>query len=55
MRIYFSGDNNEAIIPEQLLADRKPHVMLSYYSIHRRLRGRMVARRLKRWLKDHQK
>jgi hypothetical protein len=52
MRIYFSGDNNEAIIPEVLLARRQPHVMLSFYSVYRKLRGRMVARRLTKWLRN---
>lgn len=52
MRIYFSGDNNLAIIPEKLIADRSPHVMLSYYSIYKRFRGQMVKRRLKWYLKN---
>lgn len=54
MRIYFSGDNNEAGQPEILIPNRSPHLMLSFFSVHQKLRGRMVARRLKQWLKQYE-
>lgn len=35
MRIYFSGTSSIKGLPEILIRDRKPCIMLSYYEIHR--------------------
>ena len=44
MRIYFSGSGSGLNIPEILIKEVPPCIMLSYYEIHRKDGGRTIAR-----------
>lgn len=44
MRIYFSGGGGVSDVPEALVPARKPHVMLTFYTIdENRTRDRLKA------------
>jgi len=44
MRIYFSGGGGTADVPEALVPERKPHIMLTFYTIdENRTRDRLKA------------
>jgi hypothetical protein len=52
MRIYYSGGGGGAGgcgEPEDLIADRKPHIMLTFHELHKR--NASTKKRLKRHLK----
>jgi hypothetical protein len=54
MKIYFSGASNRPSLPERLLSEGEPDIMLSYWMIHHRIgpdRAR-IKRHKERRMKD---
>ena len=51
MRIYFSGSGGSVNVPESLIPDRKPHVMLTFYTIQ----ASETRERLKVYLRGRKK
>jgi len=44
MRIYFSGGGGVSDVPEALVPERKPHIMLTFFTIdENRTRDRLKA------------
>jgi len=44
MRIYFSGGSGKTL-PEGMIPDRKPHIMMTYYDIDKWLLSRKKSNR----------
>jgi hypothetical protein len=53
MRIYFSGGGGLVDVPEVLIPEKKPHVMLTFHNIYQRQSATMD--RLKAYLKRKKK
>jgi hypothetical protein len=49
VKIYFSGNRGRVVIPEMLIPDFRPYVMLTFYEIEKKDKG--TARRLELLLK----
>ena len=52
MRIYFSGNYGNDCLPEIVIAERRPHIMLTFYEYRTGVKRKQITMRLKAHLKQ---